>query len=89
MTTKRYKKLAELAGYVGMVFVHSAIVPTTIMNIMGWSTHTPPLNMVILIQIGLFLFLIRAIATRDMLYSLSNGFGFLMQSILLSVIVLR
>tara|TARA_R100001244_G_scaffold14788_2_gene16384 strand:- start:997 stop:1302 length:306 start_codon:yes stop_codon:yes gene_type:complete len=81
------KRIAEVLGYVGMILIHGAIVPTTIANIMGWSNHTPPLSMVVLIQAGLFLYLIRAVAQKDTLYIISNGFGFFMQSVLLSVIV--
>ena len=89
VTTKglRIKRIAEILGYVGMVLIHGAIVPTTLSNIFGWSSQVPPIDMVVLIQAGLFLFLIRAVAQRDPLYIISNGFGFFMQSVLLSVIV--
>ena len=87
--TKRNKivKISEILGYLGMFLIHGAIVPTTIANILGLSNHTPPLNMVLLIQLGLLLFLIRAIAQKDLLYIISNGFGFAMQTTLLSIIV--
>ena len=80
-------KLAEVAGYVGMVLIHGAIVPTTVANIMGWSDAVPPVDMVIMLQVGLFLFLIRSIAQKDMLYIISNAFGFFTQSVLLAIIV--
>ena len=87
MRRKINKKWTEIAGYVGMFLVHTAYLPTAIMNIMGWSDKLPPLNMVLLIQIGLFLFLIRALSNRDKLYIISNGFGFVLQTVLLTVIV--
>ena len=34
---------------------------TSISVIMGWSTDLPPLNFILLIWLGLFLFLVRAI----------------------------
>ena len=87
--TKRNKmvRISEILGYIGMLLIHGAIVPTTIANMLGLSNHTPPLNMVLLIQLGLLLFLIRAIAQKDLLYIISNGFGFAMQTTLLSIIV--
>ena len=87
--TKQNKmvKISEILGYIGMFLIHGAIVPTTIANMLGLSNHTPPLNMVLLIQIGLLFFLIRAIAQKDLLYIISNGFGFAMQTTLLSIIV--
>ena len=39
-------KLAEVAGYVGMVLIHGAIVPTTVANIMGWSDAVPPVYII-------------------------------------------
>ena len=89
MERKINKNWTEVAGYVGMFLVHMAYLPTTVMNVMGWSDKLPPLNMVLLIQIGLLLFLIRAVATKDRLYTISNGFGFVVQTILLTVIVLN
>ena len=89
MKTTRKNRWSEYAGYLGMIMVHSAIVPTTVANIFGWSDKLPPISMVLLVQIGLLLFLVRAVATKDMLYILSNGFGFWMQTVLLAVIVFR
>jgi len=76
---------AEFSGWLGMILAQGALVPTTVSNIMGWSDKTPPVDMVIMIQIGLFLYFVRAVAQRDVLYMVSNGFGFLMQTILLVI----
>jgi len=84
---KLNKRFAEVMGYIGMVMIQGAIVPTTVANIMGWSDKVPPLDMTIMVQVGLFLFLLRAVAQKDTLYMISNGFGFFMQSVLLSIIV--
>jgi hypothetical protein len=89
MERKINKNWTEVAGYIGMILVHAAIIPTTVMNIMGWSDKLPPLSMVLLIQLGLALFLIRAIANKDTLYTISNGFGFVTQTILLAIIVFK
>jgi hypothetical protein len=89
MTRKINKNWTEVSGYVGMFLVHVAYLPTAVMNILGWSDKLPPLNMVLLIQIGLLLYLIRALANKDKLYIISNGFGFILQSVLLSVIVFK
>jgi hypothetical protein len=80
-------QVAEIGGWVGMVLIHSATMPAIIGKIMGWSNDLPPLSMVLLVWSGLALFLVRAIARRDWLYTVSNAFGFVLNSVLLSIIV--
>jgi hypothetical protein len=81
------KKFAELMGWIGMILIHSATLPVTLGVIFGVSEQLPPVSMVILVWSGLFLFLVRAVAQKDMLYMVSNSLGFFFQSILLALIV--
>ena len=80
-------KLAEIGGWVGMVLIHGATIPTSLSVIMGWSSVLPPLDMVLMIWAGLALFFLRAIARVDWLYLVSNAIGFILNSILLAIIV--
>ena len=80
-------KLAEIGGWVGMVLIHGATIPTSLSVIMGWSSDLPPLDMVLMIWAGLALFFLRAIARVDWLYLVSNAIGFILNSILLAIIV--
>ena len=79
--------LSELAGWVGMVFIHSATIPATVSNIMGLSDQLPPISMVLMVWVGLALFLWRAFGRNDMLYIVSNAVGFILNSLLLALIV--
>ena len=81
------KRLAEIGGWVGMVLIHGATIPTSVSVIMGWSSDLPPLDMVLLIWSGLFLFFIRALARIDWLFLVSNAVGFFLQSVLLAIIL--
>jgi len=81
------KQLAEIGGWLGMVLIHGATIPTSVSVIMGWSSDLPPLDMVLLIWSGLFLFFIRALARFDWLYLVSNAVGFFLQSMLLAIIL--
>ena len=80
------KKIPEMCGGIGMVLIHGATAPTSISVIMGWSTNLPPLNFILIVWLGLFLFLIRAIYAKDALYIVSNAIGFSLNSLLLSLI---
>ena len=70
-----------------MVLIHGATIPTSGSVIMGWSSDLPPLDMVLLIWSGVFLFFIRALALIDWLYLVSNAVGFFLQSVLLAIIL--
>ena len=83
------KKLTEACGYLGMLLIHSATLPPTLKIILGYATSLPPIEMVLLVWTGLFLFLVRAVADNDKLYILSNSIGFFFNSVLLALIVLR
>lgn len=82
-----FKKFSELAGWIGMILIHSATLPVTLGIILGYSDSLPPASMVLLVWSGLFLFLLRAIAQNDKLYIVSNAIGFFFNSVLLILIV--
>jgi len=81
------KRLGAISGWIGMVLIQSATIPTIINRIFDPTVAMPPLNMVLLIWGGLFLFLIRASIQKDMLYIISNSVGFFFQSVLLYLII--
>lgn len=82
-------KIAEIGGWIGMVLIHGATLPTSVGVIMGWTDHLPPIDMVLLVWVGLMLFFFRALARFDWLYLVSNGLGFMIQSLLLILILVR
>ena len=81
------KTISEIGGWIGMILIHGATVPTTMSVILGYSSELPPLSMVLLVWTGLFLFLLRAIVVKDTLYIVSNAIGFFFNTILLTLIV--
>jgi len=87
MMKKQVTYLANMSGWIGMLLIHGATLPTTLSVILGHSTVLPPLSMILLIWSGLFLFLISAIANKNTLYIVSNAIGFFFQSIMLALIV--
>ncbi len=79
--------ICEASGWLGMILVQCATVPTAVGNILGWTDKLPPLSMVLLVWTGLAFYFVRAFAQRDTLYMVSNGVGFLLNTILLALIV--
>lgn len=80
---------ADLAGWFGMCLIHGATLPVSLRAIFGNAGTLPPLEMVLMIWSGLVLFLLNAIAKRNTLYIVSNGVGFALQTLLLTIIVFR
>ena len=83
----RAMEAPEIAGWLAMVMLHSNTVPSLVAKIAGYNAAMPPLSMVLLTWIGLGLYLWRAVYRNDILYIVSNGVGFMLNSILLAVIV--
>ena len=79
-------RLADLAGWLGMVCIHGATVPVSLRAMAG-NAQLPPLEMVLMIWAGLALFLLNAVANKNTLYIVSNGVGFALQTLLLTLIV--
>ena len=77
----------ELCGWLGMILVQSATVPVTIGNILGLTDALPPISMVLLVWFGLAMYFVRAFYQKDVLYMVSNGLGFFLNTILLALIV--
>lgn len=82
-----WKRAIEAGGWIGIILIQGATLPTTIPVILGMTATLPPLSMVLMVWAGLTLFLIRSVAQRDVLYMASNGIGFLLQTVLLAIIV--
>ena len=80
-------QICEYSGWLGMVLVQSATLPTTVRYLLGWSQTLPPLSMVLLVWAGLACYFVRAYEGRDVLYMVSNGFGFIVNTVLLACIV--
>jgi uncharacterized protein with PQ loop repeat len=90
MKNKRlFEMFGNFVGWIGMILIHGATLPVTIKNIMGTVTVMPPVEMVLMVWGGLFLFLIRAIVNKDTLYIVSNAIGFFFNTVLLALIVFK
>ena len=81
------KNFGNIAGWMGMLLIQLATIPTIIKLLLGTSERLPPLDLVLMIWAGLFLFLISSITQKQTLYIVSNGTGFFFQSILLFLIL--
>ncbi|UTS52041.1 hypothetical protein [Synechococcus phage BUCT-ZZ01] len=71
----RFNWLMNLSGWIGMILVHAASLPTTVKALFGYATEFPSVEWVIMLWSGLFFFLLHSINTKNTVYIVSNGIG--------------
>lgn len=80
---------AETMGWVAVILLHLATIPTMIAILTGLTEKMPPVDMVLFSWIGLFCFFIKATIQKDILNIVTIGLGFFCQASLLALIVFK
>jgi hypothetical protein len=80
---------AETAGWIAVLLLHMATIPTMVAVLTGLTEKMPPVDMVLFIWLGLFLLFIKATIQKDLLNIVTIGFGFFVQAALLALIVFK
>lgn len=88
MVEKIKANFFEICGYAAIILIQGATMPAMLQRIFTGAGQLPPLSMTCMIWTGLFLYLVRSIASRDTVGIVSNSVGFFMQSIMLAFITL-
>lgn len=83
------KVSSETIGWVAIVLMHCATIPSVLALILGISDRLPSLDVVAFIWLGLVLFFIRALITKDMLNIITIGVGFIVQASLLGFLIFK
>jgi hypothetical protein len=80
---------AETMGWIAVVLMHLATIPTLIAMLTGLTEKTPPVDLVLFSWIGLFCFFIKATIQKDLLNIVTIGFGFFVQAALMALILFK
>lgn len=80
---------SETLGWVAVILVHLATIPTLIAILTGLTEKTPPVDLVLLAWAGLFLFFVKATISKDILNIVTIGFGFFIQACLMALIIFK
>ena len=70
----------ETLGWLAVVILHSATLPSLLAYSQGFSNNPLPIDMVLLLWTGLMLLFIKAVIRRDMLNIVTIGAGFAVQA---------
>jgi hypothetical protein len=83
------KVSAETLGWLAVVVIHCATIPTLLALLTGLSDNTPSVDIVLLMWSGLVLLFGRAVILKDSLNIITIGFGFFVQAMLMALIIFK
>jgi uncharacterized protein with PQ loop repeat len=80
---------AETMGWIAVILMHLATLPTLLAVLTGLTEKMPPVDLVLFAWSGLFCFFVKATIQKDVLNIVTIGFGFFIQAALLALIVFK
>jgi uncharacterized protein with PQ loop repeat len=80
---------AETMGWVAVILMHLATIPTLLAVLTGLTEKMPPVDLVLFCWAGLFCFFIKAAIQKDFLNIVTIGFGFFVQAGLMAMIIFK
>ena len=83
------KVSAETLGWLAVVLIHCATIPTLLALLTGLSDRTPNLDIVLFAWAGLVLMFFRAVILKDVLNIVTIGTGFIIQAVLMALILFK
>jgi hypothetical protein len=80
---------AETFGWLAVVVLHSATIPSLFAVMAGLTDRMPAVDLVLLIWTGLALLFIKAAVQKDMLNIVTIGLGFIAQAVMMALIFFK
>jgi len=80
---------AETMGWVAVILMHLATIPTLLAVLTGLTEKMPPVDLVLFAWAGLFCFFVKAAIQKDFLNIITIGFGFFVQAALMAMIIFK
>jgi hypothetical protein len=80
---------AETIGWVAVILMHLATIPTMIAVLTGLTEKMPPVDLVLFAWTGLFCLFVKATIQKDILNIVTIGFGFFVQAGLMAMIIFK
>jgi hypothetical protein len=79
----------ETIGWIGILLLHGATVPTMLGLMFGITDKPPSIDMVLIVWAALGMFFMKAIIQRDILNLITIGLGFIMQATLMALVFFK
>jgi hypothetical protein len=83
------KVSADTLGWLAVILIHCATIPTLLALVAGLSDSVPNLDVVLFMWAGLVLLFFRAVVLRDLLNIITIGLGFITQAVIMAMILFK
>jgi hypothetical protein len=83
------KVSADTLGWLAVIIIHSATIPTLFALLTGLSDNVPNLDIILFVWAGLSLLFARAVVLKDMLNIVTIGAGFIIQAVIMAMILFK
>jgi hypothetical protein len=80
---------AETFGWLAVLVLHSATIPSLLAIMSGLTDKMPSVDLVLLVWSGLSLLFVKAAVQRDMLNVVTIGVGFIVQAVMMALIFFK
>lgn len=80
---------SETFGWLAAIVLHASTIPSMLAVMSGLTDRLPAVDLVLLVWAGLTLLFVKAAVQKDMLNVVTIGFGFIIQSVMLSLIFFK
>lgn len=80
---------SETFGWLAMIVLHAATVPSLLALMSGLTDHNPPLDLVLLLWAGLGLLFVKSVIQKDILNIVTIGLGFIGQAMMMALIFFK
>lgn len=89
VTTHVQKVSAETFGWLAVLILHAAVIPSLLAVMSGLTDRLPSVDLILLVWSGLTLLFIKAAIQKDFLNIITIGIGFVAQSMLMALIFFK
>jgi hypothetical protein len=80
---------ADTLGWVAVILIHCATIPTLLALLTGLSDNVPNLDIVLFMWTGLVLLFVRSVILKDTLNVITIGVGFIVQAVIMAMILFK
>jgi hypothetical protein len=80
---------ADTLGWLAVILIHCATIPTLLALLTGLSDNVPNLDIVLFMWAGLVLLFVRSVVMKDTLNIITIGTGFIVQATVMAMILFK
>lgn len=80
---------ADTVGWIAMIMLHMATIPTLLAILTGLTDNTPTLDIVFFLWTALALFYIKSVINKDTMIMVTISVGFMVQAGLMALIMFK